>query len=205
MDNTDSQDPPSSPWNRGSSSIAYEILMGIAIAIVIILLLFTISGTWPPFVAITSNSMEPHMSTGDLVFVVEQNQSFLNLVHDTGIVTYTEGLETNYRSYGTYGEVIVFHLDSSKQNTPIIHRAMLWVEEGENWYDRANKQYVGDASNCSELPNCPAPNDGFITKGDANSIYDQAANISKPVESARIKGTAEIRIPWLGWFQSLFI
>ena len=75
------------------------------------------------------------------------------------------------------------------------------MADGENWYDRADPAVV-DAENCDELRNCPAPHAGFITKGDneaTNDYYDQARGLSSPVKPAWVRGTAEYRIPYLGW------
>ena len=52
--------------------------------------------------------------------------------------------------------------------------------------------------------NCPAPHEGYITKGDGNERYDQSQGISGPVKSSWIKGTAEVRIPWIGYIKLIF-
>jgi signal peptidase len=185
-----------------------EMLSSAAIVLAIGLLLFAISGVWPPMVAIESGSMEPQMQKGDLVFIMDKGR----LVPDaaqagTGVVTYQAGQEAGYESFNDYGDVIIYKPDGKDYQTPIIHRARFWVEEGENWYDEADKEYI-NAENCEQLTNCPAPNSGFITKGDANSFYDQAAwsgsALSDPVKPEWVRGTAEIRIPWLGWVRLQF-
>jgi signal peptidase len=38
------------------------------------LLLFAVSGVWPPLVAVESGSMQPNMEKGDLVFVMEEQR-----------------------------------------------------------------------------------------------------------------------------------
>ncbi|WP_135823606.1 S24/S26 family peptidase [Halorussus ruber] len=185
-----------------------EMLSSAGIVLAIGLLLFAVSGVWPPMVAIESGSMEPQMQKGDLVFIMDEGR----LVPDaaqagTGIVTYKAGQQSGYKSFNSYGDVIIYKPDGRDYETPIIHRARFWVEEGENWYDEADKRYI-DAENCQQLTNCPAPNAGFITKGDANSFYDQAAwggsALSDPVKPSWVRGTAEVRIPWLGWVRLQF-
>lgn len=189
-----------------SNTIFQEIAVSISIIMIFSLIILTISGVWPPFATIESGSMEPHLSKGDLVFLMDQHKDIPDSSYEkTGIVTYDQGNQTNYKTYGSNGDVIIYHPNGNTQVTPVIHRAMFWVEKGENWYDKTDKQYVGDASNCSELANCPAPNEGFITKGDANQSYDQATGISSPVNPNWIKGTAKLRIPWLGWIRLLLI
>ncbi|MDR9382389.1 MAG: S26 family signal peptidase, partial [Natronomonas sp.] len=65
---------------------------------------------------------------------------------------------------------------------------------------------IGDAENCEELNHCPAPHAGFITKGDnelTNRHYDQASRLSAPVRPDWIIGTAELRVPYLGYVRLL--
>ncbi|PSP85722.1 S26 family signal peptidase [Halobacteriales archaeon QS_1_68_17] len=163
-------------------------------------LLFAVSGVWPPLVAIESHSMTPNIQKGDLVFVMEE-QRFPGEGHHSGVVTAETGAVTSHTKFHRAGDVIIYRPDGSRGATPIIHRAMFWVNESENWYDKAEGTYVGDAENCEQLRNCPAPHGGFVTLGDSrfNDRYDQVAGLSEPVRPAWIIGTAEFRIPALGW------
>nr|WP_158058965.1 S26 family signal peptidase [Halorussus halophilus] len=186
-----------------------EMLSSAGIVLAIGLLLFAISGVWPPMVAIESGSMNPHMQKGDLVFIMEEGRLAPAAAHgDTGVVTYQRGQQTGYTKFKEPGDVIVYEPDGKSYATPIIHRARFWVDEGDNWYEMADKEYIGsNVDSCEELANCPAPNSGFITKGDANQYYDQSNRmgpISDPVEPEWIRGTAEVRIPWLGWVRLQF-
>jgi signal peptidase len=174
-----------------------ETLTSVAAVAAIGLLLFTISGVWPPMVAVESGSMQPHMHRGDLVFITEPGRLAPDAAHaETGVVTYTDGEDAEYRSFGDYGSVIIYD-DPNGFGPPIIHRARFWVDDGENWYDEANRSYLR-AGSCEELANCPAPHAGFITKGDNNARYDQANGIAPPVRPDWIDGVARVRIPWLG-------
>lgn len=118
-------------------------------------------------------------------------------VEGTAVVTAETGAEVDYRKFGGPGSVIVYD-DPGSAGPPIIHRAMFWVDDGENWYDRANPEYMS-ADNCRELANCPAEYSGFITKGDNNPRYDQVSGIADPVRPEWVQGVARIRIPLLGW------
>lgn len=188
---------------RGGAAVLREFLISAGAVLLVGLLLFSISGIWPPMVAIESGSMEPNMKPNDLVFITD-NDRFVNdaAYADTGVVTAKTGSETGYEKFNGPGDVIVFEPNGSDRQVPIIHRAHFWVDEGENWYDKADPDHVGNAENCEELRNCPAPNEGFITKGDnevTNERYDQARGLSGPVKTEWVIGTAEIRVPWLGW------
>jgi signal peptidase len=184
-----------------------EVLSSIALVAVVGLVLFAISGVWPPMVAVQSGSMEPHMERGDLVFVVDENRFAGDAaIEGTGVIPYQRGKEVDHRKFGAYGDVIVYEPNANGRRDPIIHRAMFWVDEGENWYDKANETYV-NADSCAELTNCPAPNAGFITKGDnsrTNRYYDQAQGMSRPVKPEWITGKAVVRIPGLGYIRLLF-
>jgi len=170
-------------------------------------LLFTASGIWPPMVAVESGSMEPVMQRGDLVFVMESERFPGPGAHESGVVTAQAGQDTGYEKFDGSGDVIVYKPDGSDYRTPVIHRAMFWVEEGENWVEKANPEYLPDnavcereaVQNATNIASCPAPHAGFITKGDANAHYDQVNGIVRgPVKPAWVVGTAEHAVPYLG-------
>ena len=187
-------------WTAESGPLFFlrEIATSAGAVLLVGLLLFGVSGVWPPMVAVESGSMEPHMHKGDLVFITEPGRYTPDAAYgSTGVVTAENGAEAGYRSFGGDGSVVVYD-DPGQGGPPIIHRAQFYVEAGENWYDRADPEYVS-AANCRELLNCPAPHAGFITKGDANGQYDQASGIASPVRSSWITGIARLRIPYLGW------
>jgi signal peptidase len=195
-------------WRGDTGSLVYvrDALTSLAIVVGIGLLLFAASGVWPPMVAIESGSMEPNMERGDLVFLVDTDRFVPDgaIVADgvsTGVVPADVAERTGRTEFGRPGDVIVFRPNGNTGDTPIIHRAMFWVSAGENWYDRADPEHVGNAENCEELNHCPAPHAGFITKGDnelTNQNYDQASRLSSPVRPDWIVGTAELRVPYLG-------
>ncbi|QKY20701.1 S26 family signal peptidase [Halolamina sp. CBA1230] len=182
----------------GPLMFAREMLTSIATVAAVGLLLFAVSGVWPPMVAVESSSMSPNMQTGDLIFVTEPGRFAPDAARgETGVVTHRVGKEVDYKTFNDFGTVIVY--ESRGSSPPIIHRARFWVEDGENWYDEANEAWVQGADNCEEMDNCPAPHAGFITKGDNNAYYDQTNNIREPVKPEWLIGTARVRIPYLGW------
>jgi len=175
-----------------------EMISSVAIVLVIGLLLFGVSGVWPPMVAVESGSMEPNMEVGDLVFVTEPGRLAPDTAdNDVGVVTHEVGEATDYRTFGSHGSVVIYR-PPGRTASPIIHRAMFHVEAGENWYDRADEQYHS-AADCGELNYCPAPHDGFITLGDDNSAYDQANGLAAPVKAEWVTGVARVRVPYLGY------
>ena len=180
-----------------------EVLSSALAVALVGLLLFALSGVWPPMVAVESGSMEPHMERGDLVLITEPDRFTPDAAHaDTGVVTHETGADEGYGTFGEPGSVIVYRPPGGS-GPPIIHRARLHVEEGENWVDRANPDYLS-AQSCDRVPACPAPYDGFITKGDANAEYDQVSGIAPVVRADWIHGVARLRVPYLGYVRLVF-
>ena len=184
-----------------------DVLSSVAIVAVIGLILFGFSGIWPPLVAVESGSMEPNMERGDLIFVAD-NERYVSdgAIDGTGVVTVEDAEETGHTTFGQPGDVIIFMPNGNDHATPVIHRAHLWVEEGDNWVAKADPDVVGDLE-CEDVEaTCPARHDGFITKGDANPNYDQyrggaRTDVVKP-EWVTAKGV--FRIPWLGHVRLAF-
>jgi len=172
--------------------LAEDILISVAIVGGIAVILYSISGIWPPMVAIESGSMEPAMSAGDIVFIVSPSNFVAEgATKQDGIVTYKHGKEDGYETFGRAGDVIVYRPDGSNVRTPIIHRAMFYVEEGEEYETVEGETRV-------------APYDGFVTKGDANRYYDQEQGLSDVVKPEWIEGKARYKIPYLGRIRLLF-
>ena len=201
-------------WTADSGSLVYlrDVVTSVLIVAGIGVLLFAASGVWPPMVAVESGSMEPNMERGDLVFIAD-NDRFVpdGAIEDggrtTGVVPADVAERHDRTKFGSHGDVVVFTPNGNARQTPIIHRAMFWVGDGENWYDRADPEAIGGAADCEELNHCPAPHAGFITKGDnelTNANYDQTSRLSAPVRPEWIVGTAELRVPYLGHVRLLF-
>ncbi len=180
-----------------------DLVTGMAIVGVIAALVFAASGVWPPLVAVESDSMEPNIQKGDLVLVVDTDRYVGPGATDDGIVPQAEGAETGYNTFNKPGNVIVFQPDGGA-GTPIIHRATLHVQEGEDWTDRANISYLGGVTDCTAVPDCPAPYDGYVTKGDNNAGYDIVQGQSGMVRSEWIIGKAAFRVPYLGYIRLAF-
>lgn len=201
-------------WTADSGSVVYarDVATSVGIVLLVGAFLFAISGLWPPMVAVESGSMEPNMERGDLVFIIDNDrftpdEAVTNGGETTGIVPADVAAETDREKFGQHGDVIVFNPDGDEWRTPVIHRAMLWVDDGENWYDRADPDAIGGAEDCEALENCPAPHGGFVTKGDnevTNSNYDQVTTLSEPVRPEWVVGTAEVKVPYLGHVRLAF-
>ncbi|AUV82970.1 S26 family signal peptidase [Salinigranum rubrum] len=177
-----------------------ERLRSVAPALAVLLvfsLVLAASGVWPPFVAVESGSMEPHLERGDLVYVTATER----FAPPSGAPVATHAAAAEYRRLGARGDVLVF--DSPSHEGLVIHRAHLRVDRGENWYDEADSEYLpASVDSCRELAHCPAPHDGYVTKGDANDYYDQAGGMAV-VREAWITGKGQAAVPWIGHLRLL--
>ena len=119
-----------------------------------------------------------------------------------------------YKRYGGYGDVIIYRPLGRKDQVPIIHRAMCWVE-----YDEKNKTYtvkeygIYNATSVTipelDLYNVKFNHSGFITKGDHNPLCDQHPMLGneicpEPVKLEWVIGKAEGELPWFGSLKLLF-
>ncbi len=170
----------------GKLALEVAIIIGVVVSVA-----YAATGTWHLGFAVESGSMEPHMHVGDLIFVLSPSR--------TNITTYEEGKKIGYKTFGDYGDVIIYRPNGRNDVTPIIHRAMKWVEKGEDMRV--------DVERCPGP--VPAPHAGYITKGDANPpcYVDQVALLVgkerkervQPVKPEWIIGVARARVPFLGY------
>lgn len=191
-------------WYRTSTNslvVAFRDAVSVLLAILVVgVVLVAISGLLTPIAIVQSNSMAPTLQEGDLVFLVEPDRYPGAGADERGVVTRAAGERTDYGRFGQPGDVIVYSPNGRSDTTPIIHRAEFRVQAGERWSSRATPGWLGDAERCAELSGnlCPAPHDGYITKGDANAQYDQTvdggASSTTTVRSEWIRGKALVRL-----------
>lgn len=143
---------------------------------------------------------------GDLVFVR----------HISG----TDQVDTKAKAgasghYGESGDVVVYRphrAEVDQQVTPIIHRALFWLEVTPNRTVKALESPGGPAINATveqRLAGCvltsreglTAAMSGFVTRGDNNLAADQCPSPSfsfDPVRLDYILGKARGELPWIG-------
>lgn len=224
-------------WKTDNKKIALfrDILSMVFVLFLVIILLWSYTGQWfqAPLVAIESGSMEhtpPLYSTnppfgrigtidaGDLV-LIKKVDFYDDIITHGGSFGGAQA-ENGYKSYGLYGDVIVFHPDGNKDITPVIHRAMCWVDvtivNNQRTYTITEYGIINESS----LPPIPElgletnaqPNwdhSGFLTKGDNNRLFDNLPNqgiyeSSQPIKVEWITGKARGEIPWFGTINLFF-
>jgi signal peptidase len=111
---------------RARDSIYFEPLVALAIVVLLLVSLWAYTGNWPPIYVVESKSMQHGpgdelglINPGDLVLAKKASPS--------DITTYYEGLRTGYSTYGEYGDVILYYPNGLSGGTPIIHRALLFL------------------------------------------------------------------------------
>jgi signal peptidase len=149
-----------------------------------------------PFSGVVSDSMEPSIQVGDMVVISSLENP--NPVVDTTIHPASESSD-GFPS-GENGSVVVF-TDPDASN-PVIHRVIYDVDRGENWVIDANQSAIPSGWGCGEIEQCPAPHDGYITKGDNNTYFDQTGSYSV-VGREDILGIAIIYIPDGGFISEM--
>lgn len=171
-------------YYRESDSFLAGLLRDFVFVLTFVIVFASISkialGLYTPMVAVESGSMIPHIQIGDIIFVES--------VDRTEIITNEAGKEIDYKSFEEYGDVILYKPRGIEETTPIIHRAMYFVNKSDPMW-----------------PGGPlAPHAGYITKGDnskTNAAFDQQGSISPglPIKKEWIIGKAIFtRIPILG-------
>ena len=205
-----------------------NLLLAILVIVLIFIILFAYSDIWPPVVVVESGSMQHGnqwqygvINTGDIVIVQKVSKI-------SNIITYLQGRETGYQTYGDYGNVIIY---TAPDGESIIHRAMFYVTWnkttpeiiGENNAKNFLIVYGDDViikdvgySHRNLLVDLTSyvRHSGFITMGDHNlalapsstflgyQVYEAAdENVgisSSLVTMNMIEGMAKCWLPWFG-------
>jgi signal peptidase len=126
-----------------------------AFVALVLLAMFAYTGLWPPLVVVESNSMmhgeDNHsnigtIDTGDLVLVKK-----IDSVSD--IETYMDSQISGHKTYGDYGDVVIYKRGGSDASTPIIHRALIYLEinaDGTSYRSESLRQVAADKWSTSD-------------------------------------------------------
>jgi signal peptidase len=212
---------------RKAKIIEYLIAAGIVAAIIGVPLLSAYAysgGIWPPMMVVSSGSMTHEdrgfghigsIETGDIIIPKK--------VDFDDIVTWAEGKERGYRTYGDYGDVIIYYRNGNRSQPPVIHRAMLRIGNetvgintvtnakgyeanitiGGNGKFNVNITVRGPSGKVVGPKPIFAQNNTLITWGDNNDPPDQILKINnyedvEPVQEDWVLGVSRGELPWMG-------
>ncbi len=157
---------------RARDSLYFEPLVALAILAVLLVSLFAYTSNWPPVYVVESNSMQH--GSGDHLGVLNAGDIVLaQRVSNSSIVTYVAGISSGFTTYGEYGDVLLYYPNGSSSATPIVHRALLFLQ-----FNKAN-----DTFNTTNLPanrcgtgnnsvwDVPGSPRGCQTQGLSNLLY----------------------------------
>ncbi len=186
------------------------------------------SGLDSPLSVIMSSSMQHDndeselgvIDTGDVMIIKSPTKL-------DSIQSYIEGIQTGYKTFGDYGNVIIY--ERGDDVNPCIHRAIVWINyNGDNtWSIPSLANYEGSWHTNNGSTNINAlsgiltfekitqsektvsinldsigKQSGYLTMGDnpqSNTYFDQSAGIiNHPVGTDEIRAVAMYEIPWMG-------
>jgi signal peptidase len=155
---------------RKKKKAAYGCIKDLVISVVVVLIimgsLYAYSGVWPPMVVVESGSMMHGddgeigiIDTGDLTIVksigarkdvvswVEGNRKVEFSYRDTTgnhLNNEMKGKRATHETYGDHGDVIIFRKNGVPDTTPVIHRAIVWIEYDDSCPDNSYRASVPD-------------------------------------------------------------
>ena len=226
----------------GKWPLLRELLAGILVLGLLVSLLYGLTGQGMPFgggypvVVVTTGSMmhcengmpplgsdcDPTnwgrlgtIDPGDLVFV-------RSIDEPSDVATMAEDGRSHY---GHPGDVIVYRPNGNAAATPIIHRAMFWVQAEPDGtysvpaYGISHARRLDDPR-LLELVDCPRDDDltntfdayrhafpdpsGFVTRGDNNGNADACAQAPGVARLDWVLGKARGEVPWVGLVNLLY-
>ncbi len=126
---------------RARDSLYFEPLVAVAIIAIMLVSLFAYTSNWPPVYVVESNSMQH--GEGDHLGVL--NAGDIILAQKTAfdsIVTYVQGYRTGFSTYGEYGDVLLYYPNGSTKLTPVVHRAIIYLQ-----YDKPKNAFNATSLN----------------------------------------------------------
>jgi signal peptidase len=129
------------------------VIVAVAVIAVGFFAMYHASGVNPPQTVVESESMQ-HGKESKIGVIDTGDMIILKSVKNTKITSYVEGYAVGYKTFGDYGNVIIY--DRGEDWNPVIHRAMLWLEyNGDGtWSAPSLKDYPLDLWSCTSGTDC---------------------------------------------------
>ncbi len=142
---------------RARDSLYFEPLVALAVLALLLVSLYAYTSNWPPVYVVESNSMQH--GAGDRLGVLNAGDIVLaEKIPNGSIVTYVQGIKNGFQTYGERGDVLIYDPNGTGGATPIIHRAILFLQ-----WNPHNSTY--NASQLSGLACGSAPNAVYAASG----------------------------------------
>ncbi len=162
---------------RARDSLYFEPLVALALVALLLVSFYAYTSNWPPVYAIESNSMQHgpgdhlgYLNAGDVILAQK--------IPTSSIQPYVVGATNGYQTYGEPGDVLLYYPDGQTGKTPIIHRAILFLEwnPARLAYNATDLGGLGCSDHSSTTswyvtgatPSCTPTN---LTSGDTLHIY----------------------------------
>ena len=209
----------------GILGLVRDIAVSAAIVTIILASLYGYTGVWPPMVVIESSSMM-HGPDSQVGVIDTGDLTLVKAIHDRhDVVTFVEAKNpkdphNGFQTYGEYGNVIVYRKNGLTE-TPVIHRAIAWIEFNRTASDIQQRIFLGDIPDagvyakdfytvqnvlCAGNKHMPVtiqlaaifsssvtPHSGFVTHGDNNPPY-----VDQQVLQTASGGKVEnIKVDWV--------
>jgi signal peptidase len=129
---TDWRGRPKKPvyW-RARDSLWFEPLIAVAIVVLLIVGLWAYTQNWPPIYVVESMSMQ-HGDTDQLGLINTGDLVLAQKIDPNRIQPYVAGMQSGYTTYGEYGDVVLYYPLGDTSQTPIIHRAIIYLQYNGN-------------------------------------------------------------------------
>jgi signal peptidase len=109
------------------AQLAIDVGVALAAVVLVISSIWAYAGVWPPMVVVESGSMM-HGDGESALGVIDTGDLTLTkkVARDSDIITYLQGEKTGYRTYGSFGDVLIYSKNGHNEpgQVPIIHRAI---------------------------------------------------------------------------------
>ncbi len=208
----------------GHYTLFHDVLVAVLVVIIILSGVYAYTGIWPPVVVVESGSMQHSMDHSSLGVIDTGDIVMVKKVHSKDdITTWAEGKNKDYKTYGEYGDVIIYR-KNGESGTPVIHRAIVYIRVnrtdpgsgGTYYFDVPEWGIYHNSTIRYYIPELQLKinytpqrgHDGFLTKGDnrvTNKKIDQEAGIrdstGRVVEQVSLNwvvGVARGELPWFG-------
>ncbi|MEE9237764.1 MAG: S26 family signal peptidase [Thermoplasmata archaeon] len=113
---------------QGVINLLRDLAIAFLLVAVVMAALFAFARVWPPMVVVESSSMQ-HSNSESALGVIDTGDIVLvqNAPRPQDITTWVEGKVDGHTTYGDYGDVIIFKRAGREAETPVIHRAMMFI------------------------------------------------------------------------------